>query len=249
MNQQQRSTFVSVVAWIFIVLAGFATLISLLQNIMFSAMFPAEEMNKALSAPQAQEDIPLFAEVIFSNFQLFLLIFLAVSTTTFVSAIGLLKRKNWARIVFIVVMCLGICWNILILVMQNLMFTSMPEVPANEMGSEFGTVMTVMKVVSFVMVVGMSYLFGWIVYRLSSASIKAEFVLSPSTIPSFEEVQMSTGRSKKTKIILIASVVLTIAMGVFYFSTGNIEMGTSQADIHQLAISGDDQRLADLDNV
>jgi ankyrin repeat protein len=35
-------------------------------------------------------------------------------------------------------------------------------------------------------------------------------------------------------------------MGVFYFSTGNIEMGTSQADIHQLAISGDDQRLADL---
>jgi hypothetical protein len=126
------------------------------------------------------------------------------------------------------------------------MFTSMPEVQANEIVSEFGTMMTVMKIVAFVMVVGTSYLFGWIVYRLSSDTIKAEFLLSPATTPSFEETPVPPDRSNKTKIVLIASVVLTIAIGVFYFSTGNVEVGANHIDIQELAISGDDQRLASL---
>ena len=34
-----RSTFVSVVAWVFIVLGGFSTLIAVLQNIMIAVVF------------------------------------------------------------------------------------------------------------------------------------------------------------------------------------------------------------------
>lgn len=47
LDQQKKSTFVNVLAWIFIALAGFSTLISILQNIMISAMFSIDEMNKA----------------------------------------------------------------------------------------------------------------------------------------------------------------------------------------------------------
>ena len=246
MNQQQRSTFVNVLAWIFIILAGFATLISLLQNIMISVMFPVEEMNKAFSEPQVQQEMPLFAEVIFSNLQLVFVIFFAVSSTTFVSAIGLLKRKNWGRIVFMVMMCLGICWNVVALILQNAMFTSMPQIPANQMDTQFGTMMTVMKVVTFVIAMGISYLFGWIIYRLSSDKIKAEFIFTPSTMPGSQQSGMLSAKSNKNRIILTASVVFTAALGVFYFSTGNIQVGMKYDDIQELAMSGDDLRLANL---
>jgi len=110
-EQVQRSTFVSVLAWIFIVIAGFALLISILQNIMITAMFPMEEMQKSLNAPEAQE-MPAVARFMFSHFTLFFRAFLVVTLVTFISAIGLLKRKNWARIIFIALMALGIAWNI-----------------------------------------------------------------------------------------------------------------------------------------
>jgi cell division protein FtsX len=40
-----RSTFVTVVGWIFIILAGFATLISILQNVMIALVFSAPQMD------------------------------------------------------------------------------------------------------------------------------------------------------------------------------------------------------------
>ena len=40
----QRSTFVTVVAWVFIVLSGFGTLISLLQNLMIQTVFTSPEV-------------------------------------------------------------------------------------------------------------------------------------------------------------------------------------------------------------
>ena len=43
----ERSGFVTVLAWIFIALAGFSTLISIFQNIMLVLMFPAEEFTAA----------------------------------------------------------------------------------------------------------------------------------------------------------------------------------------------------------
>ncbi|MDD2271386.1 MAG: hypothetical protein PHP95_11805 [Desulfuromonadaceae bacterium] len=50
----QRSTFVNVLAWIFIVLGGFTTFISILQNIMIRVMFRKEEMTQAMK--QAEEE-------------------------------------------------------------------------------------------------------------------------------------------------------------------------------------------------
>src|SRR6478672_6650334 len=96
-----QSSFVTVLAWIFIVLAGFATLISILQNVMISLMFPIEEMQAAMVQAKHKQDMPVFAEFMFSHFQLFFLSFLVVSSVTLVSAIALLKRKNWARVLFI----------------------------------------------------------------------------------------------------------------------------------------------------
>ena len=171
---QPNSTFVTVLEWIFIVLAGFATFISILQNIMITLIFPVEEMNQSLSSSKVQENMPAFANFMFSNIRLFFFGFLVVSCTTFISSVGLLKRKNWGRILFITIMSLGIVWNIFALVLQQFMMPSMSEMPGPP-GSNFGVMMTIMRVFTFLMALGISILFGWIIKRLVSPKIGQEF--------------------------------------------------------------------------
>ena len=245
MKQQNKQSFIDTLAWIFIVLAGFATLISLLQNIMISVMFPAEEMNRVLEDPQMQEQMPGFIRFMFSNIRVFFFGILLVSGTVFVSAIGLLKRKNWARKLFIVMMCLGICWNIFGLIMQNFMFTSMPEFPSNAMGAPFPAMMMVMKIVFFIFVMGFSYLFGWIIHKLTSPGIKIEFGGAMPVQPEMEPGKNGRPLKRKRKRIIAVAVAVTIAIGAFYFGTGNVRTGTGVSDIQALAASGDANRLAE----
>ncbi len=172
----QHSNFVNVLAWIFIILGGFATFMSILQNIMIQTMFPKEQMDQAIQQAEKTDQIPAFANYMFNHFDLFFLFFLVVSATSLIAAIALLKRKNWARITFIVLMALGICWNVGGLVLQFTMFGSMPEMASKGAPPEFERMMLIMKIASVIMVVAISSLFGWVIKKLTSAPIKAEFV-------------------------------------------------------------------------
>jgi hypothetical protein len=175
--ETQRSNFVTVLAWILIVLAGFATFIAVIQNVMLSFMLPMDQMQKAMNDPQTSEQIPAFIRFIFSNVRVFFLVFLGVSSITFISAIGLLKRRNWARIIFICIMALGILWNVFGLLMQHWLFSSMQsEIPPGAAEPQFATMIPVMRIFSFILVIGMCVLFGWIIKKLASRKIKAEFI-------------------------------------------------------------------------
>jgi len=172
----QKSTFLNVLAWIFIVLGGFATFMGLLQNIMIHMMFPKEQMSQLTQQAEHTEQIPFFAELMFNHFDFFFLFFLLVSAASFIAAIALLKRKNWARITFIVLMAIGIAWNLFGLVLQFTMFSAIPEFPAGQAPPpEFQNMMQVMKVATVIMVIAFSSLFAFIIMKLSSKKIKAEF--------------------------------------------------------------------------
>jgi hypothetical protein len=246
LDQQKKSAFVNALAWIFIALAGFATLISILQNVMIFLVFPVDEMNETFKDTQVQEQIPFFARFMFSNIRLFFLGFLAISATALVSAIGLLKRKNWGRIIFLAIMGLGICWNLFGLVIQNMMFTSMPGFPHGEIDSQFSTMMLAMKIVTFIFAVGISYLFGWIIYKLCSVKIKTEFINNPAVALESSMGETEQPKQKTGKLSLLGSIALTIAVGVFYFGTGNIKSGPKISDVQQLSISGNATKLAEL---
>lgn len=175
-SPRQRSTFVTVVAWIFIVFAGFATGISLLQNIMLHLVFPVEEITTSLRNPEVQTQLPIIHQFIFSHIQLFFLSFLGLSGCLLISAIGLLKRKNWARLIFITLLSFGILLNLLGLLTQMSMFASMPTMPPQPNHVQFNTFITVMKIFSFLITIGISVLFGWIIRKLCLPSSKAEFL-------------------------------------------------------------------------
>src|SRR5258708_16289557 len=167
-----RSTFVTVVAWIFIVLAGFATVISILQNIMIALVFPVDKMQEA--AKQAEDaHAPRYAMLLFNYFWLFFLSFLVVSASTLAAAIGLLKRKNWARIMFIGIMALGIALNVAGLVVMFFFMSSMAEIAGSSSG--FESMWMVMLGFNLLTVVGFAWVFGWIIKRLLSDEIRREF--------------------------------------------------------------------------
>ena len=174
-EKPERSTFVNVLAWVFIVLGGFATFISILQNIMIQMFFPKEEISQAMQQSEQTENVPFFAQFMFNSIDLFFLLFLILSTISLISAIALLKRKNWARIIFIILMSLGIGWNILGLILQFIMFSSMPEMAGGDVPHEFANMMQIMKIASVIMVIGFSALFGFVIKKLCSKQIKEEF--------------------------------------------------------------------------
>ena len=172
-----RSSFVTVLAWIFIVLSGFATMISILQNVMVLTMFNQPEMANAMSTPPP--GAPPFMAFMVAYFQWFFLFFLLVTITTLASSIGLLKRKNWARLVFIGLMIFGIIWNLGGVVIQFGVFNSMREqfaaVPENAGAPDMRPFFIAIEIVSVLFAIGFSVLFGWIAKRLMSREIKAEF--------------------------------------------------------------------------
>jgi hypothetical protein len=172
-----KSTFVTALAWVFIVLSAGATAISALQNVMVYFLFPRAEMKAAMESGPASAQMPGLAKFMFANVELFFAAFFCLSLLMLMSAIGLLNRKNWARRASIGLMAFGIAWNLGGLVLQQVFMSELAQ-PTNapaEFQSQFQTMQTVMRIVAAVFSVGFSALFGWIIWRLRSAKIVAEF--------------------------------------------------------------------------
>ena len=173
---QQRSTFVTAVAWVFIVLSGFSTVIGILQNIMVQTVFRGPQFEEAMRSAPA--DMPPFAAFMFSHFQLFFLLVLLLSAFTLISSIGLLKRLNWARLCFIGVMVFGIVYQLGGLVIQFLMFSAMREqfsAAAAQGGPDMQVFFVGIAVVSLIFATAFCVLFGWIARKLMSPAIVEEF--------------------------------------------------------------------------
>lgn len=177
-DDQRHSNFIATLAWIFIALVGLATLISLFHNILVSLVFPFNEMHTALAKPGQTKAAPWFATFMLEHFRLLSALFLLVSAATFVTAIGLLKRKNWARVAFIWIMGFGIFWNVVRIALPLLMFFTLASAMGTasaDFGYQFDVVQKIMIAFSVLIAVGLSVLFGWIVKRLISTEVKQEF--------------------------------------------------------------------------
>lgn len=133
---EKKSIFVTVVSWIFIIFAGFSTVIAGFQNIMLNIMFDGSIEEKfPMNDPEMLEQIPAFASFMFSfmfsNFELIAFLFFLLPLATLLVAIGLLKRKNWARLIFIGILGLGIILNLSGLIFQQSMVSEMMDIQSS----------------------------------------------------------------------------------------------------------------------
>lgn len=172
-----RSTFVSVLAWIFIVGAGFTSLVSIMQVIMVSTLttFSGDAFQ---SMP---DDTPATIRFMWQYFHLFVYGYCAVSIFTFISAIGLLKRRNWARLAFIGIFVFGVFWQLGAVFMQFAMLSDFPvrqEAPGFE---DFERIKTIVLGFSLLVALAISGLFVWLIRKLTTQPIIGEFAMNTST--------------------------------------------------------------------
>ena len=178
-SAEPRSTFVTALAWVFIALSGFATLVTLLQNVMVWTIFSSGEVRAAMDqAPSAGGEASWILDWMVRHFHLVFLVFFLACLATLVASLGLLGRREWARVLFITIMGIGILWNVAGLALGFLMATGMLGEPwaSPAAGDEqFKTMMYVMMGFNVLFVGAFVALFAWIVRRLSSAEIRREF--------------------------------------------------------------------------
>ena len=174
---QQRSTFVTVVGWIFIVFSGLGVLESLVFMFLpFDKFIPKTPPQPGVPAPD-----PAMMAAVMHGMGIFM--FLVISWVL-LSSIGLVMRKNWARISFIVILSIGIFFGLIYVLIGALGAVFMPTTPLPgqppEMAGMMRGVMTVMAVFGALF----AGLYGWIIYMLCREKIRQEFESQPANTSS-----------------------------------------------------------------
>lgn len=168
-SSSQANTFVTVLGWLLICFTAFGVLMSLLQNVMVGTMFPA--MNA--QAPKGGQ-MPAEIMVLFRTLAAVVLI---VQGFLLFAAWSFLKRRNWARRTFVVVFVLSAVWAGFTTLAALGMGVFMPHTtpPGSEMPASFAGVFRMMGIMLALVSAAFAVLFVWLVKRLRTPDVRAEF--------------------------------------------------------------------------
>lgn len=174
-NVGSKSLFVTVTAWVFIVLAALASVSALLQNAAMASFLPG------LTVVGNVQPLPLLTGLLMGYLPWLVGAGLVVSLATLACAIGLLVRLEWARRIFIALLVLAIAANVGSLwlqqeVMQSLVSSTLKSSPLPPLVADvFGGFVTAARVMAVLVTVGACLLLVWIIRRLMSPAVRQEF--------------------------------------------------------------------------
>lgn len=169
----QNSKLVTVTAWIFIVLGAFTTTASLIQGLMYVRMLSMPTMHQAMH--EGASHLPFLLQLVFEHFRLYLLFVLSLSLTTLLSAIGLLRRRDLGRRIFIGVLTVAVLTMLTAFVTQLSISPATDNIPAAQIPAEAKNMMRAMKGFFFIITFSVTCLAGWLMMQLSAPEIKQEF--------------------------------------------------------------------------
>jgi hypothetical protein len=177
-SEAPRTSFVTVVAWIYIGLEGLTALILVLQNILINVIFRSDQIREAMAKDKMA--MPPAFQWMFNHLQLVLVLCLLVALIKLTAAIGLLRRHNWARLLFIGILAFSIAWSFASIFLQQFVLSSMPILPSPRDAPEnFREVMDGMmfgiRVVTAIFAIAFAGLFAWLIKKFVSPEIVAEF--------------------------------------------------------------------------
>ena len=113
-----------------------------------------------------------------SKVQYFFLATWLLTALTLVSSIGLLRRKNWARLIVVDIFGLGVIWNLGGIWLRWQMFSStqflLAEGPA-EFTRQIEMMIVAMRVGTTIFAIAVAALLAWLIKRLVSLPIRREF--------------------------------------------------------------------------
>ena len=143
------------------------TLVSVGQYFAFDMMISFGLTPDVINDAEASGDIPPAAAFAIRHLRQLIEAFLLLWLIALVASIGLLKRRNWARLVFIGLMALGIIWNLASPILQLIVLRGIP--------GQFELMRSIIQIISVIYALAFCLLFGWIIVRLMSAKVRSEF--------------------------------------------------------------------------
>ena len=176
-NVGSRSLFVTVTAWVFILLGLCAACSALTQVATLAALLPRTPILG--DVPQAGFGALTGLVITYLPWVLSAALFLSVATVA--SAVGLLLRQDWARQVFIGLMALAIAANVLGLWMQYEVVQAVVDstlakshLPA-QFVDVFGGFVAAARIMAGIVTLGVCLMLLWIIRRLTSSGVRQEF--------------------------------------------------------------------------
>jgi hypothetical protein len=170
-----RSRFVTVTAWVFIVLGVLASVSAVVQNAHFASLVPSLQVANHASS------LPWLAKLLMDYLSWLMGAALGMSLATLASAIGLLWRLDWARRTFIGVLTVAIIANLGGLWLQHELVHSLvaqtltrAPMPAHVL-DVFGGFVTAAQVMAVLFTLGGCLMLAWIIRFLMMPSVRQEF--------------------------------------------------------------------------
>jgi hypothetical protein len=175
-----RSSFVTITAWIFIALTGIGLVISILQNLVmhyyFQGEFPPQEMVADIHKLGIEQNLPaIFIWLILHVKLLFFINFLFIASF-FAASIGFLKRLGWARLAVIGLSAIAIAYFCLGLYIQLQTISAFERIEDTReiiagINQGFGNI----KYASYAITAAICAGFAWVAKRLLDDDIASEF--------------------------------------------------------------------------
>jgi len=172
--ESEASRFISVISGILIVVAVAAMLMATLQYELIQTRVSFEDIQLYLDSPRGQR-LPDIVRFYHNNLLLMAQVALFVSAFTLFNAVGLLKRKNWARLYFMLFFLAGIAWCVGGMLMYEAMVPDALQVGGSLRESTSVVILHIFRVVSYAVSSGFIILFLWLIRKLSLSEIRKEF--------------------------------------------------------------------------
>jgi hypothetical protein len=172
------SAFVTATAWAFILLGALMVLTNLAQLLFFAFFVPSHDFEQLTRDMASTMPLPEWMKFIIAHLLAWIGLMFLLSAATVVASIGLLMRRNWARLVFIAMMWIGVAWNLVgaaaPLFMRDYLASLMQSMPPEAQG-DIGAAIGAMSWVAAVVALVFAILFAWTAIKLASAQIRREF--------------------------------------------------------------------------
>ena len=167
------SAFVTVLAWILIVLTGLSSLMLVFQNIM---MADPEMQAIVNDIPQEMQGQPMMS-FMFRHMAAIAAVSLLACLAMLACAIGLLRRRNWGRLGTMALLGLAIAYQL-----GQSVWTWMPSLTGDS--RQPGHILLYALLLgSTILTAGVCALMVWVIHKLRTDAIRAEFVKPPVASP------------------------------------------------------------------
>lgn len=176
--EQPRATpFINVLAWVFILLAAGGVVMGLVQNLIIHFWPPLADLVRQHQTAPTGAGVFSVQRLFVGNLPAIMFVNVLVSGVLLVAAVGLLRRLNWARLLFIGLMLMGIVWaagSFILVIQTDPLSAALQDVPPEYQPAMAGA-RTPSLLAGGLFTLLFCALLGWIAWRLSARDVARQF--------------------------------------------------------------------------